>query len=82
MLVAIAATFFQISGGEAISLIWIGLAAAYTSVVTLLLTILYVIPAYVLYIKAEERMLLTRYGEEYRVYRRRVGALMPRVRRP
>ena len=62
-------------------LIWLGLAAAYTSMATLMLTVLYVIPAYLLYIKAEERMLLARYGEEYRAYRRRVGSLIPRVGR-
>jgi protein-S-isoprenylcysteine O-methyltransferase Ste14 len=62
-------------------LIWFGLAAAYTSGAVLLLTVLCVIPAYVLYIRAEEEMLLSRYGDAYREYRRRVGAFIPRVGR-
>jgi len=62
-------------------LIWFGLAAAYASGVVLLLTVFYVLPAYVLYIKGEEEMMLSRYGDEYRAYRRRVGALFPKIRR-
>ena len=62
-------------------LIWFGLAAAYTSGVVLLLTVLYVIPAYVLNIKGEEQMMLSHYGDEYREYRRRIGAFIPRIRR-
>jgi len=59
-------------------LIWFGLAAAYTSAAVLLVTVLYVIPAYVLYIRGEEQMMLSRYGDEYREYQRRVGAFVPR----
>jgi protein-S-isoprenylcysteine O-methyltransferase Ste14 len=62
-------------------LIWFGLAAAYMSGAVLLLTLLYVIPAYVLNIRGEEQMMLSRYGEEYREYRRRVDAFLPRVGR-
>lgn len=62
-------------------LIWFGLAAAYTSGAVLLLTVLYVIPAYVLNIRSEEQMMLSRYGDEYREYRRRVGAFIPRIGR-
>jgi len=62
-------------------LIWFGLAAAYTSGVVLLLTVLYVIPAYGLNIKGEEQMMLSHYGDEYREYRRRIGAFIPRIRR-
>jgi protein-S-isoprenylcysteine O-methyltransferase Ste14 len=62
-------------------LIWFGLAAAYTSGSILLLTVLYVIPAYVLNIRGEEQMMLSRYGEGYSGYRRRVGAFVPRVGR-
>jgi len=62
-------------------LIWFGLAAAYTSAVVLLVTVLYVIPAYLLNIRGEEQMMLSRYGDEYREYRRRVGAFVPRIRR-
>jgi protein-S-isoprenylcysteine O-methyltransferase Ste14 len=60
-------------------LIWFGLAAAYTSGAVLLLTALYVIPAYLLNIRGEEQMMLSRYGNEYREYRRRVGAFLPRT---
>jgi protein-S-isoprenylcysteine O-methyltransferase Ste14 len=59
-------------------LIWFGLAAAYTNGSILLLTLLYVIPAYALGIRGEEQMMLSRYGDEYREYRRRVGAFVPR----
>jgi protein-S-isoprenylcysteine O-methyltransferase Ste14 len=62
-------------------LIWFGLAATYTSEAVLLLTVLYVIPAYVLNVRGEEQMMLSRYGDEYREYRRRVGAFLPRVGR-
>jgi protein-S-isoprenylcysteine O-methyltransferase Ste14 len=62
-------------------LIWFGLAAAYTSGAVLLLTVLYVIPAYVLNIRGEEQMMLSRYGDEYRDYRRRVGAFVPHIGR-
>jgi protein-S-isoprenylcysteine O-methyltransferase Ste14 len=60
-------------------LIWFGLSAAYMSEVVLLLTVLYVIPAYVLNIRGEEQMMLAHYGDEYRQYRRRVGAFIPRI---
>lgn len=62
-------------------LIWFGLAAAYTSASILLLTVLYVIPAYVLNIRGEEQMMLSRYGEEYIEYRRQVGTFFPRLGR-
>ena len=62
-------------------LIWFGLAAAYTSAVVLLLTLLYVIPAYMLNIKGEEQMMLSHYGDEYREYQRQVGAFIPRIER-
>jgi protein-S-isoprenylcysteine O-methyltransferase Ste14 len=62
-------------------LIWFGLAAAYTSASTLLVTALYVIPAYVLNIRGEEQMMLARYGDAYGEYRRRVGAFVPLIRR-
>jgi protein-S-isoprenylcysteine O-methyltransferase Ste14 len=62
-------------------LIWFGLAAAYTSGAVLLLTVLYVIPVYILNVRGEEQMMLTRYGDEYRAYRRRVGAFIPALRK-
>lgn len=62
-------------------LIWFGLAAAYASKAILILTIMYVIPAYLLNIREEEKMMLSRYGDEYRAYRRRAGAFVPRIAR-
>lgn len=61
-------------------LIWLGLASAYTSPAVFTATFLYVIPAYLLYIRGEERMMLSHYGDDYREYQRRVGALIPHVR--
>jgi protein-S-isoprenylcysteine O-methyltransferase Ste14 len=63
-------------------LIWFGLAAAYGSVAVLLLTVLYVIPAYAFYVRGEEQMLISRYGDQYLAYRSRVGAFVPRTSRP
>jgi protein-S-isoprenylcysteine O-methyltransferase Ste14 len=64
-------------------LIWFGLAAAYASAAVLGLTALYVVPAYVLNVRGEEQMMLSRYGREYREYQRRVGAFVPHpARRP
>ena len=62
-------------------LIWFGLAAAYASVAVLGLTALYVVPAYVLNIRGEEQMMLSRYGRDYREYQQRVGAFVPHVAR-
>lgn len=62
-------------------LIWFGLAAAYASAAVLGLTALYVVPAYVLNVRSEEQMMLSRYGPEYRAYQRLVGTFVPRVAR-
>jgi protein-S-isoprenylcysteine O-methyltransferase Ste14 len=61
-------------------LIWFGLAAAGGSAAILVLTVAYVIPAYVVYVRGEERMMQSRYGKDYEIYRRRVGAFLPRPR--
>lgn len=62
-------------------MIWLGLAVAYASVLALLVLGLYVIPIYRLYVREEEELMIQRYGEAYREYRRRVGGLLPRLRR-
>ncbi len=62
-------------------LIWLALAFAFRSVVTLLLTVAYVMPIYVVYIRSEEEMMAEAYGAAYADYCRRVGRLLPRVRR-
>ena len=62
-------------------LIWLSLAAAFRSPVVLLLTTLYVIPVYLLYIRSEERMMLGEFGAEYEKYRDRVGMVLPHLQR-
>jgi protein-S-isoprenylcysteine O-methyltransferase Ste14 len=61
-------------------MIWLGLAAAYSSLLALVVLGLYVIPIYLLYIREEERLMIERYGDAYRDYRQRVGGLVPHLR--
>jgi protein-S-isoprenylcysteine O-methyltransferase Ste14 len=65
----------------AVFLIWLALAAAFSSLATLLVTVLYVIPAYWLYVRSEERMMFEQFGEPYRTYQAKTGALFPRLGR-
>jgi protein-S-isoprenylcysteine O-methyltransferase Ste14 len=58
-------------------LIWIGLALGCRSVLAGLVTVVYVIPAYVVYMRSEEQMMSTHFGEEYRRYCAEVGGLWP-----
>jgi protein-S-isoprenylcysteine O-methyltransferase len=60
-------------------LIWLALALAFASPVALGLTLLYVIPGYVIYIRAEEEMLVAQLGDTYRSYQHDVGMLFPRA---
>jgi protein-S-isoprenylcysteine O-methyltransferase Ste14 len=62
-------------------LIWSGLALAFLSVPALALLALYVVPAYLVYMKAEERMMESHFGAAYRLYRGRTGMIVPRLRR-
>jgi protein-S-isoprenylcysteine O-methyltransferase Ste14 len=62
-------------------LIWLSLAVGFQSTTTLLVTILYVIPIYVLYIRSEEEMMLESFGAAYRDYRRDTPMLVPRLLR-
>jgi protein-S-isoprenylcysteine O-methyltransferase Ste14 len=66
-------------GYLAVFLIWFGLAFAFASLPILLVTLLYVVPAYWLYVRSEERMMLEEFGEPYRVYRERTGMFLPRL---
>jgi len=59
--------------------IWFALALAYWNALPLLVLALYVIPAYLLYIREEERLMIEWYGGAYHDYRQRVGGLLPRL---
>ncbi len=59
-------------------LIWFSLAIAFLNLVMFLITVLYVIPIYILYMKSEEAMLLKELGDDYKDYHERVGMLIPR----
>jgi protein-S-isoprenylcysteine O-methyltransferase Ste14 len=62
-------------------LIWFAVAIAFRSASTFLIAVVYVVPAYALYIRSEEQMLAGSYGAKYVDYCRRVGMLFPRLRR-
>jgi len=62
-------------------LIWFSVALAFSNEAVLLITVLYVIPSYLVYMRAEEEMLLRHLGDAYATYRARVGMLFPRIRR-
>jgi protein-S-isoprenylcysteine O-methyltransferase Ste14 len=65
----------------AVFLIWLGLAAAFASLATFLVAILYVIPGYWMYARSEERMMLEQFGEPYRTYQARTGMLFPKLKK-
>jgi protein-S-isoprenylcysteine O-methyltransferase Ste14 len=58
--------------------IWVALAISFASRFALAASLLYVVPAYLFYIRSEEQMLLGHFGDAYRTYQRRVGMLFPR----
>ena len=62
-------------------LIWLAAGVAFESFVVLLIAALYVIPAYIMYIKSEETMLVQEFGDDYRRYCDRVGRILPRLNR-
>jgi protein-S-isoprenylcysteine O-methyltransferase Ste14 len=59
-------------------LVWLAVAIGFGSVVALALTVLYVVPSYWIYMRAEEDMLLEQLGDAYARYRQQVGMLFPR----
>lgn len=60
--------------------LWIALAAASASLTVLAMAALYVIPAYVAYMRSEERMMCGYFGAAYRAYQARTGMILPNVR--
>ena len=60
-------------------LVWLSLAVGFRSTTVLTLTVLYVIPVYVLYMRSEEAMLAEFFGDQYRDYRHTVPLLVPYV---
>jgi protein-S-isoprenylcysteine O-methyltransferase Ste14 len=61
-------------------LIWCGLSLCFLSPVAAAITAVYVVPAYVLYIRSEEAMMLDSFGDQYARYRQQVPMLLPRLR--
>lgn len=64
-----------------ILLLWFGIAIAFQHALLLLAAVGYVVPVFLLYIRSEDRMLAQEFGARYEAYRRRVGSLLPRLRR-
>ncbi|MEJ2133412.1 MAG: isoprenylcysteine carboxylmethyltransferase family protein, partial [Gammaproteobacteria bacterium] len=62
-----------------IILIWLGLASAFQSLVLLAAAVLYVVPVFWLYTRAEERMMSQAFGAQFDDYSRAVGRLLPRL---
>lgn len=63
-------------------LIWCGLSLCFLSPVATAITAVYVLPAYMLYIRSEEGMMLDSFGDQYVRYRRQVPMLLPRLHPP
>lgn len=61
--------------------VWFGIAAAFQSRVLLAVAAAYVVPVLWFYIRAEERMMLSEFGDQFAEYARRVGRLAPHLRR-
>jgi len=64
----------------AVVLIWAGLSLGTLNLIAGLLTMFYVLPVYLLYIKSEEEMMIEHFGDAYREYKRNVGMLIPSLR--
>lgn len=58
-------------------LIWGGLSLCFLSAPATAITGIYVTPAYLLYIRSEEKMMLASFGDQYRRYRQEVPMLIP-----
>lgn len=60
-------------------LVWTGLSVAFLSPIVAAVTGVYVLPVYVAYLRAEERMMEAHFGEAYDRYRAAVPMLVPRI---
>ena len=58
---------------------WLGGALAFHSWLMVVTLVCYVIPAYVLYARSEERMMLNVFGEDYDAYRKSTPMLIPSI---
>jgi len=63
-----------------VMLIWLGLSVAFLSPIAFIITAVYVVPIYILYMLSEERMMNEEFGDAYARYCRRVPMLLPYVR--
>jgi protein-S-isoprenylcysteine O-methyltransferase Ste14 len=63
-------------------LVWCGLSLCFLSPIAAIITAVYVLPAYLLYIRSEEVMMLDSFGDAYVRYRRQVPMLIPRLHPP
>jgi protein-S-isoprenylcysteine O-methyltransferase Ste14 len=61
-------------------LIWCGLSLCFLSSIAAAIIAIYVVPAYLLYIRSEEVMMLDSFGDQYARYREQVPMLVPRIR--
>lgn len=59
-------------------LIWSGVTVGFESITVLVVLLAYVLPAYLIYIRAEERMMAGHFGPAYERYRDLVPGLVPR----
>jgi protein-S-isoprenylcysteine O-methyltransferase Ste14 len=60
--------------------IWCGLSLAFVSLPAAAITVFYVVPTYIFYIRSEEAMMVESFGDAYRRYVARVPMLLPRLR--
>jgi protein-S-isoprenylcysteine O-methyltransferase Ste14 len=63
-------------------LVWVAVTIGFGSLAALGVTVVYVIPGYWIYMRAEETMLLAHLGDAYARYQEEVGMLVPRKRGP
>jgi protein-S-isoprenylcysteine O-methyltransferase Ste14 len=61
-------------------ILWLAVAAAYTSIFVFIVGLLYVVPAYAFYARSEEQMMVEHFGSAYREYQQKTGMLFPRLR--